>query len=206
MPNIEKTYIFLRHGEIYYGSWLIWRTSRFFATDVDDPPLSSTGFTNAKKVGEILKNKNISIENLIISPYSRCMQSGLQLKEVYPDIKNFEVNILVGEYQSFPWEYKCAMYPNGLPKSYSLNEKTMSLEFPETYEQMKKRCDFFLDNIIGNSNNTAIITHGSLINYFASILKPREQKYNIQFSGYIIINKYTDGTSDVEVCENPFVL
>jgi broad specificity phosphatase PhoE len=204
MTTEEKTYVFLRHGEIYFGSWAVWRTTRFFFADIDDPPLSKTGFVNAKKVAIALKNKNIEIEKLIISPYSRCMHSGLQVKEVFPNIKNFELNVLVSEYQQFPWEYKCANYPNGLPKSFTAeNKKSISLEFPEQYEQMKERCDFFLENVLNDYNNTAIVTHGSLINYFASVLKPRDTSYNIHFSGYIIYKKFKDGTTYVEVCENP---
>ena len=202
--DIEKTYIFLRHGEIYYGSWAVWRTTRFFFADVDDPPLSDTGFKNAKNIAIILKNKNIEIENLIISPYSRCMHSGLQAKEIFPNIKNFDLNVLISEYQQFPWEYKCANYPNGLPKSFvAENNKSISLSFPEPYEQMKNRCDFFLENVLCNYNNTGIVTHGSLMNYFASILKPRDEPYNIHFSGYIIYRILKNGTTDVEVCENP---
>ena len=60
--NVDKTYVFLRHGEIYYGSWIIWRITRWFFSDIDDPPLSEKGFTNAKEVGNILKTKNINVD------------------------------------------------------------------------------------------------------------------------------------------------
>jgi hypothetical protein len=142
--EIEKTYVFLRHGEIYYGNWAIWRAARFFCSDIDDPPLSTKGFVNAKKVATILKNKDIKIENLIVSPYSRCMHSGLQIKEVYPSIKNFDLNVLISAYQMFPWEYKCANYPNGLPKTFTAeNQKSISLIFPELLSQESSDNEIF---------------------------------------------------------------
>ena len=63
----EKVYIFIRHGEIYYGSWIIWRALRFFFADVDDPPLSANGLEKAKFVANKLKEENINIENLIVN-------------------------------------------------------------------------------------------------------------------------------------------
>ena len=129
----------------------------------------------------------------------------IKLKEIFTDIQNVDINILISEYQQFPWEYKCSNYPNGLPKLFTFHDKSMSLIFPETQKQLTDRCNFFLEHISNTLNNCAIITHGSLINYFASILKPRDTPYNIKFSGYIIVKHYKNGTINVEINENPFI-
>ena len=204
MEEIDKIYIFIRHGEIYYGSWMIWRAVRFFFADIDDPPLSCNGFIKAKEVAEKLKSEGYNIENMIVSPFTRCMQTALQVKSIFQDIKNFDLNVLISEYQQFPWEYKCSNYPNGLPKEFEAKNKSkIQLVFPEHYDQLKQRCTFFLNNVMNEYNNLAIITHGSLINYFASILKPREEPYNINFSGYIKVIEYKDGRKEIEINENP---
>ena len=200
----KKTFYILRHGEIYSGSWWWWRMTHLVSFDRDDPPLSEGGMQKSEVLGQVLLKEKFVPEAIVVSPFIRCIQTATQIQKSLEPTSEVIINPMLGEYE-FLWKHLCANYPYGLPASYvhktENGNKKISCNYPETYEDMQKRCEFVAEEIMSRYDNAIFITHGSLVKFFAGYFSgnPENENLPIHFSDYIKVTIDENNVRTVEI-------
>ncbi len=198
----RKTIFILRHGEIETGSWALWRLRNFASIDRDDPPLSAKGLSKSEELGRLFYENKIIPEAIVVSPFTRCIQTATQIQKSLDYTTDIILNPLLGEYE-FMWKHTCASYPFGIVPIYlyKTDNKIDKIEckYPEKYEDMNSRCNFIIEKLINKYDNLIIVSHSSIVKYLAKYLSQNDDlEVEINFSDYIKVT-IEDGKTTVEV-------
>ena len=160
----------IRHGEALHNiNFKLYGKDAFFQKENLDAPLTNTGISQAKTLGNTWLYKN-NIDLIVVSPLTRTLQTATN---IFP-----ENNIPMIALDSIK-EYPQGKHTPNIRKNknelkllwknidFDLIEKNDSfIGKEETEEQLNKRVEDFKNYIRSINKNIAIVSHSSFINCF----------------------------------------
>jgi len=155
---MEKEIWVLRHGHrLDRDNKKKWENSKRFKENKNDTPLSEFGLKKATKSGEELIKKSKAIQKkeikyIYCSPYTRCIQTAIQIIDVVKKKLNYDIKIIIVYNLGEGGNGRDTYIFNGNKLNISLNcQKEKIIDKKLKPESLKKKYSNYIYKTIGNN-------------------------------------------------------
>ena len=178
--NLKNRYFFLRHGKNIHQTEL--KDIAYHWPD-DNPPCSliEEGREDAKKVGKLLKDKQIDL--VFSSDILRCRETA----KIVAEVIGFDQNKIIYDTRLRDWNWGDF---GGKPKvefwNFYNNDKMKAFDIPtpngESWNQCKERLIKFLNELETNfqNKNILLVSHGDPLWLLEGYIKNIDNKTNLE--------------------------
>lgn len=128
-------------------------------------PLNSTGFLQARRVAEELKQSDLHISHIYTSPLQRAHQTALIISDVLNlpcDVINALEEINLGDWEGLSWREVREQYPERYAIWHEDRRYTNSIN-GESYNDMLERVLPALQQLASSDKDVAVVTHSAVI-------------------------------------------
>ncbi|AMD18559.1 HBL343Cp [Eremothecium sinecaudum] len=168
-----------------------------------DTLLNDTGFEQADKLGQYLKDQNISFERVFCSDLKRCQQTINRVLSHFSEQSRPEIELTKELRERFMGEIE-GMYLSDAELFAKKHEKASFREFGEKMEDFDVRVSGKLSQIATSSQNlknVALISHGGTIRQILKHLNLEGSQYQrlIVFNTSVTVVDYHKSTNQFDV-------